>query len=132
MMADRDGDAGALDGLQHGDRVGLAERERLLAIDLLAGLGRRDHLRAVGGMRGRQHHRLDGRVGQHFVERAQRDFVLGGEFFDRVRLKRHAARKIERRAEIARRLDQGAAPPAEADNCGIEHGVTGRPAPPAA
>ena len=121
MMADRDGDAGALDRLEHGDGVGLAEREGLFAVDMLGRAGRRDHLGGMGGMRRRQHHRLDGGIGQHLLERAQLDFTVGDEILDRVGLERDAAREFERRAEIACRLHQGLAPPAEADDRGVEH-----------
>ena len=72
-------------------------------------------------VRRRQDHRLNLRIGQHLLERGpDGDFVLGGEVAHRIGLERHAAHKTDRRAEIARRFHQGLAPPAEADDCGVE------------
>ena len=63
----------------------------------------------------------------HFVERgADGDLMLGGEVAHGVGLERDAAHEADRRAEIARRLHQVLAPPAEADDCGVEHARSGR------
>src|SRR6185312_858269 len=76
----------------------------------------------------RQHHGLDGAVGQHLLERrAEREPMLGGEVAHRIRFERHRAGKIERRAEVTRRLHQVLAPPAEADDRGIDHAAAGAP-----
>ena len=67
-MPDPDQNAGAFDGVEHGLRVGLAERKRFLAIDVLAGSGERFHLLTVPGVRRREHHSLDRLVGQNFIK----------------------------------------------------------------
>ena len=115
-------------GVQHGDGIGLAQREGLFTIDMFAGGGGGFDLRAVLGMRGRQDHSLDGLVREHIVKRgADRELMFGSEIADRIGFERDCPRKIERRAEIARRLHQGFAPPAEADDCGIDHTEAGAP-----
>jgi len=79
-------------------------------------------LRAVLTMRRRQDDGLHLRIGYRLLERcADRKFLLGGEIDHRFRLQRNAAHEIDRRAEIARRFHKILAPPAEADNRGIEH-----------
>ena len=59
MVADSDHDACAPAGIERGLRVGLAERERLFAIDMLAGRRDRLHLCTMFGMRRRKNHRLN-------------------------------------------------------------------------
>jgi hypothetical protein len=47
--------------------------------------------------------------------------MFGRKIAHAVGLQRHAARKTDRRADIARRFHQLFAPPAEADYCCVQH-----------
>ena len=124
MLADADGDARARAGGERGLGIRLAERERLLAIHVLARGGRGLDLHAVPAVRGREHHRLDRGIGERVViGRADRELVLGGEFARQIGLERDAAREADDLGAL-RRLDQPPAPPAEPDDRGVEHAST--------
>ena len=67
MVADRDGDARPRAGIEHRLRIRFRKRERLFAKHVLARAGRRFHLRAMPGVRRRQHDGLDRGIGQHLL-----------------------------------------------------------------
>src|SRR5689334_23988198 len=120
-MADRDGDAGARAGVEHRLRVGPRQRERLFAVDMLAGRGRRLDVRAMARVRRRQHDRLDRRIGQHLlIRRPDRKPVVRGELARQLRFERDAAHEPDL-AGVLYRIDEPLAPPAEANDRCIEH-----------
>src|SRR6478609_4789465 len=101
MMPDSDHDAGALAGIECRLRIGLAERKRLFAIDMLAGSRNGFDLRTMLGVRGRKDHGLDRLVTQHFIERgAECDLMFGGKITHRFRLERDAAYEMQPRADF--------------------------------
>ena len=59
VMTDTDHDPGASTGIERGLRIGLAERERFFAIDMLASSRDRFNLRTMLCVRRRKDHRLD-------------------------------------------------------------------------
>ena len=79
-MTDPENDACALTGIECRHGIGLGERERLFAIQMLAGGRDCLHLRAMLGVGSREQHGLNRLVGQHLLERcSKRDLVLGRE-----------------------------------------------------
>ena len=77
-------------------RAGARQRERLFHEYVLAGLGRRHDFFGMLGMRRRQHHRVDGLVGQHRgIVRRQREAIALGERFRAARSRVTAAAKAD-------------------------------------
>ncbi len=100
----------------------LGQRQWLFAEHRLAGARGRDDLVDMPCVRGRQHHRLDRAVGQHLGK------VAAGEQMLRLQelavLRRVAADRAGKADFVAlalHRLDQGAAPAAEPDDCRVDH-----------
>ena len=122
VVADCERDAGLAHGGNGVFGLALGQRERLFAIDVLAGGGRGHHLRRMHGVRRRQHHGVDARMMQHAV-------VLGGEvqallLGERLDLGRDRARRCRREADhvaVLRRLDQRLAPPPQSDDARFDH-----------
>src|SRR5688572_22988025 len=110
-MADRERDAGALAGIDHRLRISLAQRERLLAIELLAGCGDLLDQRAMCSVRCREEDSLHVLVGERFLDRAaDGDLVRLAELLRAIRLEGDPAHKAHRRAIGLRRLDELLAP----------------------
>ena len=65
VLADREHHACLGAGIHRGLRARAGKRERLLAEDMLAGRGRRDHLLGMGRVRCGQDDRIDAVVGEH-------------------------------------------------------------------
>ena len=113
-------------GLAHrGDgilRFALGERERLLAVHVLPGRRRGDHLRGMHGMRRGQNHRIDPRVREQLiVTRREPQTLLLGERLD---LRCHRASGAGHEADgvaVLGRLNKRLAPPAKSDDAGFDH-----------
>ena len=130
MMSDRDHDAGAFAGIERGLRVGLGQRERLLAIDVFVRRGSSFDLSTVFGVRRRQDDGLNRWIRQNVFERgANGELMLDRKIAHAVGFQRHAARETDWRADIACRLHQSLAPPTEADYCRVQHLDVVTPAP---
>src|SRR4249919_636809 len=122
MMTDPQDNACALTGIECHHGIGLGERERLFAVQMLAGGRDGFYLRAMLGVGCRKQHGLNRYVGQHLVERcSKRNLMLDREIANRIGLERDAAHEAQRRAEVARCLDQRLAPPTEANDRRIDH-----------
>ncbi len=115
IEADRERDASRPAGLDCGLCIATRQRKRLLDEDVLAGTrGRRDFA-GVLGMRCRQHHRVDGGVGQNLgIARRQRQAEALGQRPPAGRIARHRRRKADLCAFLGalalNRADQALAP----------------------
>jgi hypothetical protein len=68
VMSDGKDNAGLAAGVEHPRGMVAMEREGLFAEHLLLGGRRRDHLRQMQRVRGRQQNGIDGAIGEHGVE----------------------------------------------------------------
>ncbi len=113
--ADRQHDAGVLRGGGDRLRARVIKRDRLLDVDVLAGGSRLAHLRLVLAVRGRQHDRVDARIGENVVVAGgERDSLLGAERLGARGGARVGARELDGVALALHGGDQRAAPAAQA------------------
>ena len=120
-MSDRQYHAGRAAGIEHGLGVGAAERQRLLAKDLLSRSRGGDHLRAVQRMRRCQQDRVDGGVGEDVAEAVgQSDAALAAKLQRPPQIGLNRARNLQ--ARICRGgFDKAAAPTAKAGDGASDH-----------
>src|SRR5581483_3092913 len=125
VVAEPERRAGALDRLDRGLGVGARERERLLAEDVLAGVRGGDHLRRVLRVRRREDDGVDLRVGEQLlVASGQAEALRLRELLHlRPHRSRRAGDEADRVARALDGLDQRLAPPAEADDRCVHHGL---------
>jgi hypothetical protein len=116
LMADAEGDARLLAGLDHPLRGLDGERQRLLAEDLLAGGSGLQRQRLMQRVRHGDDDRVDLRILEHLLDIVgERDAVFAGEIVEPV------GREVDARRDgdlliLGQRLDHHLAPPAEADH----------------
>ena len=126
VVAEREHDAGLAAGRDRALGLGERQRERLLAPHRLAGRRDRDDLLDMQRVRGRQHHRLDARIGDRVGELGgELESVRGREVAHLVRLLAHAADEAQALALPLRGLDDSLAPASEADDGCVDHGWSG-------
>src|SRR4029453_18942957 len=120
MVPDSNHDIGSPAGLERSLGIGFAQRERLFAVEMLAGACNRFDLPPMHRVRGCKYNGFNRFIGQNLIERSpKRNLLLGGEIARRFGLERNAAHEAYRCAEVARRLHKRLAPPSETDDCSI-------------
>ena len=123
VVAQAERHAGLLGGGDGRFRVRFRQRKRLLAEDVLAGLRRRDDLRAVQRVRGGKDDRVHVRIRQRLrVRLMEGEAVRRAERFVVVGLRPRRRRdKLQVLAHALHGLDQRLPPPAEPDHRRLDH-----------
>ena len=130
-IGDPEHDPGARHRIQRAGGALAVQGERLFHEDGLARRRGALDLRPVLAVRGREHHRVDRRVGQHLVETvSERDAVLGAELFGLRPGAGVPGGEADRRALALHRPDQGAPPAPQPDNRRPDHPLSLSPTQP--